>query len=316
MVEMKPTRDGYGEGLVELGRTNKDVVVLGADITASTRADWFRNEFPDRFFDIGISEQDLMGTAAGLSLAGKIPYACTYGVFASGRPWDQIRTSICYMNLNVKIGGAHGGISVGPDGATHQALEEIAIMRALPNMTVIVPVDAIETKKATIAAATYPGPVYIRFGREPVPVLTNVQDPFKIGKGYVVKDGKDMSIIACGAMVYQAKEAQVLLEKKGIKARVINIHTVKPIDKDIIIKAARETGAIVTVEEHNVCGGFGSAVAEVVVQNHPVPMKFVGVPDRFGESGQPDELLKVFRLTARDIARTAESLLKNKKKKR
>ncbi len=316
MVEMKPTRDGYGEGLVELGRTNKNVVVLGADITASTRADWFRNEFPDRFFDIGISEQDLMGTAAGLSLAGKIPYACTYGVFASGRPWDQIRTSICYMNLNVKIGGAHGGISVGPDGATHQALEEIAIMRALPNMTVIVPVDAIETKKATIAAADYPGPVYIRFGREPVPIVTNLHDPFKIGKGYVVKDGKDISIIACGAMVYQAKEAYILLEKKGIKARVINIHTVKPIDKDIIIKAAKETGGIVTVEEHNVCGGFGSAVAEVVVQNHPVPMKFVGVPDRFGESGQPDELLKVFRLTARDIARTAGSLLKNKKKKR
>ncbi|MBI3008498.1 MAG: transketolase family protein, partial [Candidatus Omnitrophica bacterium] len=212
MVEMKPTRDGYGEGLVELGRTNKNVVVLGADITASTRADWFRNEFPDRFFDIGISEQDLMGTAAGLSLAGKIPYACTYGVFASGRPWDQIRTSICYMNLNVKIGGAHGGISVGPDGATHQALEEIAIMRALPNMTVIVPVDAIETKKATIAAADYPGPVYIRFGREPVPIVTNLHDPFKIGKGYVVKDGKDISIIACGAMVYQAKEAYILLE--------------------------------------------------------------------------------------------------------
>ena len=316
MVEMKPTRDGYGEGLVELGKTNKDVVVLGADITASTRADWFRSEFPDRFFNIGISEQDLMGTAAGLSLAGKIPYACTYGVFASGRPWDQIRTSICYMNLNVKIGGAHGGISVGPDGATHQALEEISIMRVLPNMTVIVPVDAIETRKATIAAATYPGPVYIRFGREPVPVLTKEKDPFKIGKGYVVQDGKDISIIACGAMVYHAKEAKILLEKKGISARVINIHTVKPIDKDIIIKAAKETGAIITAEEHNVCGGFGSAVAEVVVQNCPVMMKFVGVQDRFGESGRPDELLDAFYLTAKDIAKAAESLLKNKKKKR
>jgi transketolase len=309
---MKPTRDGYGEGLLELGRTNKRVVVLGADITASTRADWFMKKFPDRFIEIGISEADLLGTAAGLSLAGKIPYVCTYGVFVAGRAWDQIRTSVCYMNLNVKIGGGHGGISVGPDGATHQALEEISIMRVLPRMTVVVPADAIETKKATISAAGFPGPVYIRFGREPVPVVTTEESPFVIGKANLLRDGNDVTIIACGVMVYQALAASEELKKKGIDARVVNLHTIKPIDKDAIVESARKTGAIVTAEEHTICGGMGSAVSEVVVQNCPVPMRIIGTRDRFGESGQPEELMQKFGLTADDIAGAVNELLASK----
>lgn len=310
--EMKATRDGYGEALVELGKTNPRVVVLGADLTDSTRTLWFAEKFPDRFFQIGIAEQDMLNTAAGLSLTGKIPFASTYGVFVAGRAWDQVRTTICYANLNVKIGGAHGGVSVGTDGATHQALEEITLMRVLPNMQVIVPCDAIETYKATMKAAEIKGPVYIRFGREKIPVITKEDTPFTFGKAVTFKEGKDVSLIACGYMVYEALKAAEELKKKGISARVINLHTVKPIDKEAIIKAAKETGAIVTCEEHQIMGGFGSTVAEVVVENHPVPMRFIGIQDRFGESGTPEELIKEFNLDFSDIIKAVEEVLRHR----
>src|SRR3989338_4647335 len=260
-IQAKPTRDGFGEALVELGEKREDIVVLSADLTDSTRAGWFKKKFPERFFAMGVSEHDMIGTAAGLALSGKISFACTFGVFAAGRAWDQIRVSVAYMNLNVKIAGTHGGISVGEDGATHQALEEIALMRILPNMTVVVPADAIEAEKATIQAAAIQGPVYIRLGRNPSPVLTKKEDIFKIGKANIIKDGKDVAIFACGQMVYEAIKAGEILEKEGVSARIVNLHTPKPIDKDVIIKAARETGAIVTVEEHTVYAGLGSAVA-------------------------------------------------------
>jgi len=312
-MKMIPTRDGFGEGLVELGRTDKRVVVLSADLTDSTRAAWFKKEFPERFFGLGVAEQDMIGTAAGMALSGKIPFACTFGVFASGRAWDQVRISVAYMNLNVKIGGTHGGISVGPDGATHQALEEIALMRILPNMTVVVPADAIEAKKATMEAAKVKGPVYLRLGRNASPVITKKEDPFKIGKANILRDGKDVSIFACGQMVHEAILACDALEKEGIKARLINLHTPKPIDRDAIIKAAEETGAIVTVEEHTVHGGFGSAVAEVVVENYPVPMKIIGIQDKFGLSGEPDELFEYFGLNSKHIVTSVKKLLKTKR---
>ena len=319
--QIVPTRDGYGYGLIDAAKKNSKVVAIGADITASTRVDWFKKEFPQRFFNIGIAEQNQMGIAAGMSLMGKIPFVCNYGVFLAGRSWDQIRTTVCYNNLNVKLGGAHGGISVGPDGATHQALEEIALMRCLPNMTVIVPTDAVETRKATIAAADYPGPIYIRFGREGVPVVTNEDTPFEIGAANLLREGTDIAIIACGAMVYEALLAAEELAKQGLQAMVINLHTIKPIDKDAIIEAARLCGGvgngsghergngrgrgIITVEEHQVMGGMGSAVAEVVSQCCPVKMKLIGVNDRFGESGDPATLMDQFGLTAKHIVSCA-----------
>lgn len=307
------TRDGFGEALLELGRSNKDIVVLSADLTDSTRAAWFKKEFPERFFGLGVAEQDMFGAAAGFALMGKIPFACTFGVFASGRAWDQIRVSIAYMNLNVKIAGTHGGISVGPDGATHQAIEEIALMRIIPNMTVVVPCDALEAKRATIEAAGIKGPVYLRLGRSGVPVITKEEEAFKIGKANTLRDGKDLAIFACGQMVSEALSASDILAKEGIKARVINLHTPKPIDRDVIIKACLETGAIVTAEEHTVMGGFGSAIAEVVIQSCPVPMKMVGVQNRFGASGEPDELFKHFGLTADDIVKASREVLKMKR---
>jgi len=312
-VKMVPTRFGYGDGLKEAGEKNKDVVVLGADITASTKADVFQKAFPDRFFDMGIAEQNMVGVAAGLSLVGKIPFGCTYGVFCSGRPWDQIRTTVCYANLNVKLGGAHGGISVGPDGATHQALEEISIMRPIPNMTVITPTDYFETRKATVAVAEMKGPAYVRFGREKVPIITTEDTPFTIGKAEIYREGDDASIIACGVMVYESLLAAHKLAAEGIQCKVINIHTTKPIDVGAIREAARN-GAIVTAEEHQVIGGLGSAVAEIVTQNCPVPIRMVGVQDRFGESGQPDELMNAFGLTHKEIIEAVHSVLERKKK--
>jgi transketolase len=311
--EMVPTRDGFGKGLVELGKQNKDVVVLSADLTDSTRANWFKKEFPGRFFGLGVAEQDMMGTAAGFALMDKIPFACTFGVFASGRAWDQIRISIAYMNLNVKIIGTHGGISVGPDGATHQALEEIALMRILPNMTVIVPADALEAKKATIESAKIKGPVYIRLGRSAVPVITKPDSVFKIGKADTLREGRDATIFACGQMVYESMVACDILEKEGIKARLVNMHTPKPIDKDTVIKAAKETGAIVTVEEHTIHGGLGSAIAEVATQTFPVPIKMVGIKDRFGVSGEPDELFEYFGLKPANIVQAVKEAIALKK---
>ena len=310
--ERIPSRDGYGLGLVEAGE-DLNVVALGADITASVRVDWFANKYPDRFFSIGIAEQNQMCVAAGMALMGKVPFVTNYGVFLAGRSWDQIRTTVCYNNLNVKMGGAHGGISVGQDGATHQALEEIALMRCLPNMTVLVPADAIEARKATVAAAKMYGPVYIRFGREKVPVVTDESTPFEIGKAYCCRDGSDVAIIACGAMVYEALAAAEKLAGAGISAMVINNHTVKPIDKATLVEAARKTGAVVTVEEHQMMGGMGSAVLEVLAQECPVPVRMVGIDDRFGESGDPDVLMEAFGLTSGHVVEAVKAVLSAKR---
>jgi transketolase len=315
MVEIfgkKATRFGFGEGLAKLGEQNPRVFVLGADTASSVAINTFQEKFPDRFINVGVAEQNLLGMAAGLAVAGWIPYAATYGVFASGRPWEQIRTTICYSNLNVKIGGSHSGVMVGPDGATHQALEEISVMRCLPRMTVIVPCDVIETRKATIASAAVSGPVYIRYGRESIPVLTKEDSPFKIGRAEVMRDGRDVAILACGTMVYEALMAAELLEKKGVRARVVNVHTIKPIDEKTILEAAKDCGAIVTAEEHQIHGGFGSAVAEVLVKQHPVPVEMVGIQDVFGESGNPMDLMKAFHLKDVDIVVAAEKVLKRK----
>ncbi len=311
-MTMKPTRDGYGEALLYLGEHNPDVVVMDADVAKSTRTDWFWKQYPDRFFDMGISEQDMLGTAAGLSLGGKIPFVSTYGVFLAGRAWDQIRTTVCYTNLNVKLGGAHGGISVGPDGATHQSLEEIALMRVIPNMQLIVPCDAIETRKATIAAASIPGPVYLRFAREATPIITKEEDEWVFGKASRLRAGTDLTIIACGPIVAEAMMAADELAKQGISARVVNMHTIKPLDAEAILAAAKETGAIVTAEEHQVNAGLGGAVAEVVVKHHPVPVEMVGVMDTFGESGTADELMQAYGLTAKDILAAAKRALDRK----
>lgn len=310
----RATKIGFGEGVLEAGKQNRNVVGIGADITGSVSMDLFANQFPNRFISLGIAEQNCIGAAAGLALAGKIPVFSTYGVFAALRTTDQVRISLCYNNVHVVIGGAHAGISVGPDGATHQALEDIAIMRVLPNMTVLSPCDATQTKIAiTKAILELTGPVYIRFGREAVPDFTLDQQDFEIGKGQLLRNGTDLSILATGHMVWEALLAADMLDKKGISARIINIHTIKPIDEDIIIAAAKETGAIVTAEEHQVFGGFGSAVAEVVVKNNPVPIEMVGMQDSFGESGQPDELMKKYGLTAEDVCKSAETVLKRKK---
>lgn len=312
---MKPTRDGYGEALLILGEQNPDVVVMDADLAKSTRADWFWKKYPERFFDMGISEQDMLATAAGLALGGKIPFASTYGVFLAGRAWDQIRTTICYANLNVKMGGAHGGISVGPDGATHQSLEEIALMRVLPNMTLILPCDSIETRKATLAAAALHGPVYLRFAREATPVFTSEDAEFVVGKANILSEGTDLTIIAAGPILYEAVKSAEALHAQGISARVINMHTIKPLDDAAIIAAARETGAIVTAEEHQVYCGLGGAVAECVVKHCPVPMEMVGIMDTFGESGTPDELAVAYGLTSKEITAAALRALQQKTNK-
>jgi transketolase len=303
------TRDGFGKALVELGKTNKNVVVLSADLTESVRANWFRDEFPEQFISLGVAEQDMIGVSAGLALSGKIPFACTFGVFASGRAWDQIRMAVAYMNLNVNIVGSHGGISVGADGATHQALEEIGLMRILPNMTVVVPADAEEAFEATIQATKIPGPVYLRLGREPVPVFSDIKS-FKIGKAQVINEGTDLTIIACGHMVEKGFRAVEILKKQNISAGLINLHTPKPIDKEAIINAARKTKHILTVEEHASSCGMGSAVAEVLIQEEPVPMKIMGIDDKFGLSGKPDKLFEYFGLTPENIAKEAEILIK------
>jgi transketolase len=310
--EWKLARDGFGEGLIELGKEDPRVVVLGADLSDSTRALWFKEKYPERFFSFGIAEQNMLGAAAGLSMGGKIPFVCTYGVFLSGRAWDQIRTTICYSNLNVKMGGAHGGISVGPDGATHQALEDCALLRVLPGMTLVVPCDYHETKKATIAIGKMYGPAYIRFGREKTPVITTPETPFELGKAVVFREGVDLTLIANGYMMSQCLLAAEELAKDGISARVINLHTLKPLDRETIVRAARETGAIVTAEEHQLIGGLGAAVAEVVAAECPVPVAMIGINDTFGESGSPEELLELHGLAAGNVAETARKLLARK----
>jgi len=311
--EKAATRDGFGKAILDLGEENKNVVVLSADLTESVRAHWFRDKFPERFISHGVAEQDMISAAAGFALSGKIPFACTFGAFASGRAWDQVRVSACYMNLNINIAGSHGGISVGEDGATHQALEEITLMRILPHMTVVVPADYNEAYLATKQATEIPGPVYLRLGRAKCAIIED-NEGFKIGKASTLIEGDDLTIIACGTLVCDAMEAAYRLKDKGINARVINLHTPKPIDAETIIKAAAETGAILTLEEHTIYGGMGSAVSEVLVQNEPVPMKLMGIEDKFGVSGSPEELFELFGLTPEHIVTEAQNLLKKKTK--
>jgi len=309
-MERAKTRDGFGEALVKLGEINENIVVLGADLTHSVRAMWFQQRFPERFFQVGIAEANMTGIAGGLARMGKIPFMATFGVFATGRNWDQIRMSIAYSKMNVKICASHTGVfSVGVDGASHQSTEDIALMRVLPNMTVIAPCDKLETYKATFAAAEIDGPVYLRFGRESIPIITTEETPFKVGRAETFKEGDDVSIITCGPMVYEALVASKKLKKEGIDARVINNHTVKPIDKKAIVKAARETGAIVTAEEHQVFGGMGSAVAEALSNDNPVPIKMIGIYDMFGGSGNLKDLQKALGLTSDDIVKAVHGVL-------
>ena len=309
----KPTRDGFGEALLELGAQDARIVALSGDLEDSARAKWFKDKYPERFFSVGIAEQDLIGTATGLALAGKIPFACSFSAFVTGKSWEQIRVAVCYQQANVKIVGSHGGLSVGADGATAEALEDVSIMRALPHMTVIVPADAPEAHQATRAIAAHNGPVYLRVGRAPVPVITAPEAPFVIGQAASVRDGDDVTLIACGTMVAFSLRAAELLQQQGINARVLNMATIKPIDADAVREAARQTGAVVTVEEHSVIGALGSAVAEVIVQDQPVPLRLIGVQDRFGTSGDPADLYKAFHLMPEDIAAAATDVLRVKR---
>lgn len=312
LLGKKATRFGFGEGLVTLGERYENIVVLGGDITGSVMTSYFQEKFPGRFFSCGVMEATATLIATGLALSGKVPFFASYGAFAACRNTDMLRISVCYNDANVKIGGGHAGISVGPDGATHQVLEEIAITRVLPNMTLIVPCDFTEAKKATIAMGEYIGPAYIRFGRTDTPMFTKDDTPFEIGKAQVFRDGNDVAICACGPMVWEALAAAEELAKEGIEARVINVSTIKPIDTATILAAAKECGAIVSAEEHQITAGLGGAIAEVLVKAHPVPMEFVGVHDTFGGSGDPDELMKLFGLTSVTIIEAVKKVIKRK----
>lgn len=307
----RPTRDGFGEGLVAAGKNDKDVVVLSADLTESTRTADFKKAFPDRFIQLGVSEQSLAAIAAGLALEGKVPFIASYASFSPGRNWEQIRTNICLNEAPVKVVGAHAGVSVGPDGATHQALEDIALMRCIPGMTVICPADANEARKATIAAAAHPGAVYLRLGREKTPVFTAEDAPFEIGRAQVLRDGKGCAVIACGPLAYEALRAAEELSGKGIECMVVNCHTVKPLDEAAILAAA-ECGAVVTVEEHQKMGGMGSAIAEFLSQNRPTPLVMVGMDDEFGQSGEPQELIGHYGLGKDGIMKAIKKALKMK----
>lgn len=297
----KATREAYGEALKKLAASNPDVVVLDADLSGSTKTSEFKKVSPERFFDVGIAEQDLIGTAAGMAIAGKIPFASSFAMFAAGRAYEIIRNTVAYPKLNVKIAATHAGLTVGEDGASHQAIEDINLMRGIPNMVVINPADSIEAEQAVLEAAEIKGPVYIRLGRMAVEDVYDTDYKFQLGKGVQLKEGTDVTIIATGIMVQEALKAAKKLSEDGIDARVINIHTIKPIDREIIITAAKETGAVVTAEEHSIIGGLGSAVLEVLSDECPVPVKRIGVLDTFGESGKPYDLLKKYHLTGEDI---------------
>ncbi|HUT04447.1 MAG TPA: transketolase family protein [bacterium] len=298
-------RDIYGETLVELGETNKDIVVLDADLSQSTRTAWFGARFPDRFFNMGVSEQDMIGTAAGLALAGKVPFVSTFAIFETGRAWEQIRLGLCLSQLPVKLVASHGGITVGEDGPTHHCVEDAALMRVLPNMTVVFPADACEMRSVIIQSLSMKGPLYVRGSREKFPDITCRDTEFRIGKASVLRDGGDLAIIACGLMVDFSLQAAQMLAQDGIDARVINMSTLKPIDTKATIAAARETGRILTVEEHSIIGGLGSAVCEVLSESYPVPVRRLGVPDRFSVSGPSGDLLRRCKLTPRDISEAA-----------
>lgn len=313
MTQKIATREAYGNALAEFGEDTR-VVVLDADLSKSTKTDNFKKKYPERFFNMGIAEGNMMAVAAGISTCNKIVFASSFAIFAAERACEQVRNSICYPKLNVKIGATHAGLSVGEDGASHQAVEDMAIMRALPNMVVISPADAVETRLAVKAAIEYDGPVYLRLGRLNAPVIYDENTyKFELGKGVTVSDGSDVTIIATGLMLQYAIQAKEQLSSEGISARVIDIHTIKPIDKDIIVKAAKETGAIVTAEEHNIIGGLGSAVAEVLVGNYPVPLKMVGIEDKFGKSGKPEKILEMYGLTAENIVAKVKDVLKMKR---
>lgn len=312
MTQKIATRDAYGDALVELGKRRSDVVVLDADLSGSTKTSKFAKAFPERFFNIGIAEQDMVGTAAGLAQAGKLPFVSTFAVFATGRAWEQIRQSVCYPNVNVKIVASHAGITVGEDGGSHQSVEDIAVMRVIPNMTVIVPADGIETRQAIKAAADFMGPCYVRVGRNKVPVIFGSDYRFRIGKAHVFNEGKNVVIIAAGIMTAEALAARDMLKAEGIDAGVINMSTIKPLDIDAVVTAAKRCGAVVTAEEHSIIGGLAGAVAEVLSESCPVPLVRVGVRDCFGTSGDYEGLMKHYGLTAGDIARAAKEAIDKK----
>lgn len=313
-LDQKATRDGFGLGLVDAGKLDDRIVALTADLKESTRVEQFAKEFPDRFFEIGVAEQNLATVAAGLATYGKIPFITSYATFSPGRNWEQIRTTACINDVPVKVIGCHAGLSVGPDGATHQALEDIAIMRVIPNMTVIVPSDSNEAYKATLAIVQSDKPAYLRLGRSNMPVFTTLETPFEIGKAITVFETEtpDVGIIACGNLVHTALLVAQELGNEGINATVVNLHTIKPIDRDAIISLAKKTGAIVTCEEHQVAGGMGSAVAEVLAEEYPVHIEFVGVRDQFGQSGTPDELFKQYQIDSVSIKNAVHDVLKRK----
>ena len=313
LLGKKDTRSGFGAGLLEAGRRNKDVVALCADLIGSVKMDSFYKEFPDRTIQCGIAEADMIGIAAGLALSGKVAFAASFAAFATGRVYDQIRQAVAYSDTNVKIAGSHAGVTLGEDGATHQILEDIGLMKMLPNMAVLNPCDYNQTKAATIAAAEYRGPVYIRFGRPSVPMFIPEDMPFEIGKALLLSEGKDVSIVATGHLVWEALEAARLLEKEGISAEVIDIHTIKPLDGEAILRSARKTGCVVGCEEHQFNGGLNESIAQLLVRNEPVPMEFIGVDDVFGQSGKPDELMVKYNLKAENIAAAAKKAISRKK---
>jgi transketolase len=312
-TEKKDTRSGFGAGMTELGRTNPDVVTLCADLVGSLKIDTFIKENPHRFFQCGIAEANMIGIAAGLSIAGHIPFATTFANFGSGRVYDQIRQSVAYSNKNVKIAVSHAGLTLGEDGATHQILEDIGLMKMLPGMTVINPCDFNQTKAATIAAANFEGPVYLRFGRPVVPVFTDADQKFEIGKAWLINEGTDVTIIATGHLVWEAVQACEQLETMGIHAELINIHTIKPLDEEAILKSASKTGCVVTCEEHNRLGGLGDSVAQVLIKNNPLPQEYIAVNDSFGESGTPAQLMEKYGLDAANIVKAVEKVIKRKK---
>ncbi len=308
MVTFQETRNAYGEALVELGAKDKEIVALTADLPASTRVQWFGQKYPERFFDFGVAEANMIGAAAGLAASGKKPFVSTFAIFATGKAWEQIRQNIAYQNLPVKIVCTHAGLTVGEDGASHQTVEDVGLMRVLPNMTVIAPADAVETKKVIHAIVNHPGPVYVRLARAPFPVIYDDTHQFELGKAHSTKEGKDVTIFACGLMVYHALLAAEQLAQEKISARIVNVSTIKPIDPKVAEMAA-QTGCAVTVEEHSIIGGLGSAVAEIVSEATPVPLERVGIRDKFGQSGKPDELLKLYGLTAEAIVAAAKRVL-------
>lgn len=312
-LERVPTRNGFGEGLVEAGKRRREVVAICADLSESTRMEAFKKALPEQYFEIGVAEQMLVAMASGLASTGKIPWIASYAMFNPGRSWEQVRTTMALNESNVKIAGAHAGVSVGPDGATHQAIEDIAIMRVIPNMTVVVPCDAIQTKQATLALSERFGPAYLRFAREKSPVITTHETPFEVGKAQTFRSGGDVAIVACGILVYNALiAADELAEEDGVECTVLNNHTVKPMDEAAVVAAARTCGAVVTVEEHQVQGGMGSRVAEILARTHPVPMEFVGVDDRFGQSGEPEQLIEYYGMGTNGIKDAVRRVLRRR----